>query len=153
MTSQTLKDIYNALVSRDIKVVLATFAKVCWLTPAMWEAAKADARPIWDKYKRNGELLQESTWEVAMQLREKFPAQLPSTYRYLLYKCLFRDLFWMNGKPLPEELEHTVRVLFPNPEGLSYVPWKPPAERGAGKKRKESTQPKSASRGKKPKSV
>jgi hypothetical protein len=44
----------------------------------------------------------------------------------MLYSVLVRDLEWMRTRALPAELKLMVRSIYPNPEGLSYVPWKPP---------------------------
>ena len=77
--------------------------------------------------------------ELIIGFRDKWYPQLPSTYRYLCYTAMFYDLKWMHSSPLHQDLEDMIRMLCPNPEGLSYVPWKPPAERGAGESKATSS--------------
>jgi hypothetical protein len=132
--SDRLTSIMNSLMSRDVEVVLRAMSADLWLSNKQWKFAVKKARGIWDGYKAEGQPLNETTWDLAISLRDTYPQQLPSTYRHLMYKVLFVDLDWMNDQKLPDEMEEIVRCLFPNPEGLSYVPWKPPSQRGAGKK-------------------
>ena len=147
--SDQLQGILNALLSRDAPSVLAAMSRAAWLPPDRWEIAVQAARSIWDDYSTSGEPLQDATWELAISLRDVFPGQLPSTYRIMLYKVLFQDLQWMSERRLPEDIEDLVRCLYPNPGGLSYVPWKPPGERGAKKEKHPLPAPKQRNSAKK----
>jgi hypothetical protein len=135
-----LEGVLNKLLSKDAPQVLTAMSDACRIkSTEAWEAAKAATRAIWDAFKATteGQPLREASWELAVSLRDTFPTQLPSTYRFMLYKVLFKDLAWMDNKKLPDEMEQMVRTLYPNPPGLSYVPWKPPSQRGTGKKRQQ----------------
>jgi hypothetical protein len=130
-----LTAIMNKLLSKNAPAVLAAMSKAGSLPDALRIAAQQQARAIWVSFSDNGEPLREETWELAISLLNQFPGQLPATYRIMLYKILFVDLKWMHDKPLPPTMEQMVRTLHPNPPGLSYVPWKPPSQRGTGLKR------------------